>query len=80
MKKIMLTDVILPRSSSGVTSCRTVRRTAVETTSAAPVAASAANVSPTFLERPKTIVAAPYAETAQRRTRPCFFGSGTTEL
>ena len=52
MKKIMFTEVIRPRSASGVLSWRRVWRITVEITSARPVAASASRVSGKLRERP----------------------------
>ena len=59
MKNIMLTDVIRPRSSSGVRSCRTVCRMTALTVSAAPEAASAKSDNGNQLETPKTAMATP---------------------
>ena len=59
MKKIMLTEVMRPRSSSGVSSCRSVWRMTVETRSASPHRASATKVSVYERERPYTTVARP---------------------
>jgi hypothetical protein len=48
-----------PRRASGVTTCRSVWRTTVESRSARPVPASARKVRMKFRERPKVMVAAP---------------------
>ena len=70
MKKIMLTPVIRPRSSSGVSSCRIMLRITVLTVSAAPTAARQSSVSQKVCDSPKTTVAAPYAATDQSSTAP----------
>jgi len=59
MKKIMFTDVMRPRSRSGVTSCRIVCRRTVLTESATPTAARASQDSQKSREAPKTTVASP---------------------
>ena len=79
MKKIMLTEVMRPRRRSGVMNWRSVWRMTVEIESARPVPASARSVRGKLREKPKTIVEAPKAATAQRKIRPWFGGKGRTE-
>ena len=59
MKKIALTDVIRPRSRSGVISCRSVWRMTVEIASERPTAASASSINQKLRASPKRTVAAP---------------------
>ena len=59
MKNIMLTDVIRPRSSSGVRICRRVCRITMLTVSAAPEMARANRESGNQAEAPNTAMAAP---------------------
>ena len=59
MKKIMFTEVMRPRSSSGVSSWRSVWRTTMLTVSAAPLTASSTSDSGSHGETPKPATAAP---------------------
>ena len=71
MKKIITTELIRPRSSSGVSVCRMMLRMIALTVSAAPEIASRKKLAQNQGEMPKSATEAPYATTAQRIAGPC---------